>query len=96
MLAGLAVTGVPAVQGFWVRYFDGAPLWVHLIGDGGPAPHVDADDIVTITATVRAVAEQSDSGVPAQQADRLNATGMYLDVAAANVAINPPGAPPNT
>ena len=94
VLEGLAVTGQPTVQGFWVRYFDGRPLWVHLLDDGSPVQRVDADDTVTVTATVRSAGEQSTSGVPAQQAVRLTDRGIFLEANVTDVIVNPPSIPP--
>ncbi|MEO5899779.1 MAG: sigma-70 family RNA polymerase sigma factor [Ilumatobacteraceae bacterium] len=79
-LTGMRVVEVPADEGLWIQYTDGAPMWVHLVGAGESPERIRTGAIVTIRATVSTVAPDANSGIPMAQAARLAQRPLYLSV----------------
>jgi len=89
LLEHLPVTDVPADEGFWVTYVDGAPMWVHLDGSGESPEAIQPGQTVTVTATITALGDTPDTGASPSQAERLATRGVYLAVQYADLTVDP-------
>ena len=79
---------MPADEGFWVTYIDGAPMWVHLEGTGESPEQIQPGQAITITATVTTVTNTADAGAPAAQVERFALCGVYLCVRCADLTVD--------